>query len=208
VKPVPNASRHTAITKVFHWSIAILIVIDFLFALSFSQFDPGDRFYFPAAYAMHMTFGMFALTLAVPFVVRRLTWGRTRRIENPTRDMSAVSRALARIVHALLFTFMIVVPLTGWAVLSTRKQLAVLFDSVHWPNIGFLSSLPYPKRLELHDLLLPGHTTLAYIGMSLVGLHFLAALYHHFYRRDDVLRGMLPAMTKEGTGRTDLENAE
>jgi cytochrome b561 len=208
MKPIPNALRHTAITKVFHWSIAILIVIDFCFALSFSQFNPGDRLYFPVAYAMHMTFGMFALILAVPFVVRRITWGRTRRIENPSKDMSAVSRALARIVHALLYAFMIVVPLTGWAILSTRKKPAVLFDSVNWPNIGFVSDLPRPQRVAIYDLVMPGHTKLAYIGMSFVGLHFLAALYHHFYRRDDVLRGMLPTMTKGGTGRTDLENAE
>src|SRR3981189_443096 len=107
MKPVPDASRHNPISKVFHWSIAILIVIDFCFALSFSQFNPGDRLYFPVAYAMHMTFGMFVLILSVPFVVRRLTWGGTRRIENSTKDTSVVSRALARIVHALLFTFMI-----------------------------------------------------------------------------------------------------
>jgi cytochrome b561 len=208
MKPVPDASRHTPISKVFHWSIAILIVIDFCFALSFSQFNPGDRLYFPVAYAMHMTFGMFVLILSVPFVVRRLTWGGTRRIENSTKDTSVVSRALARIVHALLFTFMIVVPLTGWAILLVRKKPAALFDSVNWPNIGFLSDLPRPQRVEIYDLVMPGHTKLAYIGMSLVGLHFLAALYHHFYRRDDVLRGMLPTLTKGGTGRTDLENAE
>jgi cytochrome b561 len=208
MKPVPNASRHTAITKVFHWSVAALIVIDFCFALSFSQFNPGDRLYFSVAYAMHMTFGMLALILAVPFVVQRLTWGRTRRIENPTNDTSVISRVLARIVHALLFTFMIVVPLTGWAILSTRKKPAVLFDSVNWPNIGFVSDLSRPQRVAIYNLVMPGHTILAYIGMSLVGLHFLAALYHHFYRRDDVLRGMLPTITKEGTGRTELEHAE
>jgi cytochrome b561 len=210
MKPLPNASQHRAITKVFHWSVATLIVIDFCFALSFSQFNPGDRLYFPIAYAMHMTFGMLGLILAVPFIVRRLTWGRTRRTDDPTKDMSAVSRALAWIVHALLYAFMIVVPLTGWAILSTRKQPAVLLDSVHWPNIGFVSNLPRPQRQVIYDLVMPGHTKLAYIGMSLVGLHILAALYHHFYRRDDVLRGMLPTITtaKGDTGRTELENAD
>jgi cytochrome b561 len=208
MKPVPNASRHTATAKTFHWSIAALIVIDFCFAISFSQFNPGDKLYFPVAYAMHMTFGMLVLTLSVPFVVRRFTWGRARQIENPTKNANAASRALARIVHALLFTFTIVVPLTGWAILSVRKKPAALFDSVNWPNIGFLSDLPRPQRVEIYDLVMPGHTKLAYIGMSLVGLHFLAALYHHFYRRDDVLRGMLPTMIKGGAGRTDLENAE
>jgi cytochrome b561 len=208
MKLVPNASRHTAIAKVFHWSIATLIVIDFCFALSFSQFNPGDRLYLPVAYGMHMTCGMLALILAVPFVVRRLTWRRARRIENPTKNPNAVSRALARIVHALLYAFMIVVPLSGWAILSVRKKPAALFDSVNWPNIGILSSLSRPQRAEIYDLVMPGHTKLAYIGMSLVGLHFLAALYHHFYRRDDVLRGMLPTIAKGGTARANVENIE
>jgi cytochrome b561 len=208
MKPVAQAPRHTAITKAFHWSIATLILIDFLFAISFSQFNPSDRLYLPVAYAMHMTFGMGVLILSVPFVVRRLTSGNVRRTQNPSKDSNVVARALAWSVHALLYTFMIVVPFTGWAVLSVRKKPAILFGSVNWPNIGFLSGLPRPQRAVLHDWLLPGHSKLAYIGMSIVGLHFLAALYHHFFRRNDVLRGMLPALTKAGTRRTELEKVE
>jgi cytochrome b561 len=36
------------------------------------------------------------------------------------------------------------------------------------------------------------HVALSYAGIGLVGLHVTAALYHHFLRRDDVLRRMLP----------------
>jgi len=39
---------------------------------------------------------------------------------------------------------------------------------------------------------------LAYLAIALVSLHVLAALYHQFIRRDDVLKRMVP-----GTGVSD-----
>jgi cytochrome b561 len=36
------------------------------------------------------------------------------------------------------------------------------------------------------------HTVAMWTLLALVVLHVLAALYHHFVRRDDVLRRMLP----------------
>jgi len=36
------------------------------------------------------------------------------------------------------------------------------------------------------------HETVATIGYFLIGLHALAALYHHYVRKDDTLRRMLP----------------
>jgi superoxide oxidase len=36
------------------------------------------------------------------------------------------------------------------------------------------------------------HETVAVLGYWLIGLHAAAALFHHYVRRDDVLRRMLP----------------
>ncbi len=36
------------------------------------------------------------------------------------------------------------------------------------------------------------HETLAWIAIALIVIHVSAALYHHFLRRDGVLRRMLP----------------
>ena len=43
------------------------------------------------------------------------------------------------------------------------------------------------------------HEYLAYSAAILLVLHVGAALYHHFFRGDDVLRRMWPGATVEGT---------
>jgi cytochrome b561 len=52
--------------------------------------------------------------------------------------------------------------------------------------------MPHADRQFWHEYALPLHTRLSYLGMCLLVLHVVAALYHHFWRRDDVLRRMLP----------------
>ena len=41
--------------------------------------------------------------------------------------------------------------------------------------------------LKLHDI----HVTVAEVFYWVIGLHILAALWHHFGRRDDTLKRML-----------------
>jgi cytochrome b561 len=52
-----------------------------------------------------------------------------------------------------------------------------------------------PERVFWHDRLLPLHIWMSYVGMGLVAFHVMAALYHHFGRRDEVLVRMLPLRT-------------
>jgi cytochrome b561 len=174
----------------FHWSIASLILVDFAFALSFTRFNPGDAWYFRAAYRMHMSVGMALLALSVSCVVWRLLHTYPRL----PRGMHAATRVLAKLAHALLYVFIVAVPVTGWAILSVRNSAAGMVGRLYWPNIVYLTHMTYEQRVRFNDLLLPIHAKLSYIGMSLVGLHVAASLYHHFWRGDDVLMRMLPGM--------------
>jgi cytochrome b561 len=75
-----------------------------------------------------------------------------------------------------------------------------MFGLFTWPNLSSLATMPYERRLSYHDALLPLHTWISYAGIALVGLHVSAAVYHHFYRRDDVLRRMLPRLSARRAG--------
>jgi cytochrome b561 len=105
-----------------------------------------------------------------------------------------VTRALARIVHSMLYVFIVAVPATGWAILSARNSPVGILGKLNWPNIAFLTHMTHDQRAQFNDLLLPIHAKLSYIGISLVVLHIAASLYHHFWRGDDVLMRMLPGM--------------
>ena len=183
-----EALRYSSVAMTLHWLIAALILLDFALAISFSHFDPGDALYFGFAYAGHMSVGMLVLVLSL----LRLIWRLLHRVPALPADMGMATRLLARGAHALLYVFMLAAPLSGWVVLSVRNKPPVLLGSVHWPNIQFLTDMDHAQRSAIHAAMLPGHIWLSYIGMTLVGAHLLAALYHHYFRHDDVLRRMLP----------------
>jgi len=49
-----------------------------------------------------------------------------------------------------------------------------------------------PQGLSFGPLIGDLHTLASYLLLGVVGLHALAALYHHFVRRDGTLARMLP----------------
>jgi cytochrome b561 len=181
----------------FHWSIATLVVLEFASALSFSRFNPGDAWYFRSAYRMHMSMGMALLALSVSSVL----WRLSHTYPPLPRDMHTAMRVLATAVLTFLYAFILAVPITGWAVLSARNSPASIFGKFSWPNLSYLAHMTYEQRVRFNDFLLPIHLKMSYIGISLVGLHVAASLYHHFWRGDEVLTRMLPGMKTRITSR-------
>jgi cytochrome b561 len=180
-------THYDSVEMTLHWMIAFLIVLDFALALSFSQFNPGDTLYLASAYDLHMSTGACILALSIVRVVWRLTHRRP-----PLPEMGPVLRCLARSSHFLLYVFMIAAPLSGWLVLSLRRQMTSVFGLFRWDwHLPAITTMPHAERQLWHHYALPLHTRLSHLGMCLLVLHVVAALYHHFWRRDDVLIRML-----------------
>lgn len=91
---------------------------------------------------------------------------------------------LARLVQAGLYLLMIGMPLAGWLILSARGQ-AIPFFGLQLPALMAESKNAAGWIKDIHEA---GATA----GYFLVGLHALAALYHHYLLRDDTLVRMLP----------------
>jgi cytochrome b561 len=96
----------------------------------------------------------------------------------------AWQHALAAAMHLALYAFLVVMPLLGWLVLSAEGK-PIPFFGLQWP------ALIGPDK-ALGDNLEEIHETVGTIGYYLVGLHAAAALFHHYFMRDDTLRRMLP----------------
>jgi cytochrome b561 len=196
-RPYSPPVHYSRAAMLFHWTIAALVLLVFASALSFSRFNPGEAAYFHAAYRVHMSAGMALLALSVSCVA----WRVLHKYPSLPRDMYAATRMLAKLAHILLYVFIIAVPATGWAILSTRNAAAGIFVNFDWPNITYLAQMTYEQRLRLNDCLLGLHAKLSYLGMGLVGLHVAASLYHHFWRGDEVLIRMLPGTRPRMTSR-------
>ena len=158
MRPSVYSARYDTVAITLHWAIAALIVLDFLLAMSFSQFNPGDTLYFRDAYPLHMSCGALILALSVA----RLLWRLAHR-RPPLPDMPWLLRALARASHFLLYVFMIAAPASGWLVLSLRHQRTSVFGlfSWAWPTVPAVASMPFAQRQPWHDVLLPLEETSA-----------------------------------------------
>jgi cytochrome b561 len=183
------AQRYGHVAMLLHWSIAILVLSDFGLALYFNH--TGDESAGKIAYQWHMSIGMCVLVLAM----LRIAWRLTRKYPALPPGMSVPMRIAARTSHVLLYVFILAVPLTGWGIMSLRKQTAGMLDLFEWPGIPYIQSgTTHAQRVEYHHFAMTAHSMLAYAGIGLVGVHLAASLYHHYHRRDDVLRRMLPAL--------------
>jgi cytochrome b561 len=90
----------------------------------------------------------------------------------------------SRINHLLLYLLLMAMPLLGWAQSSARAHQFDIF--------GLAIPRLIQRDPDVADILSAWHDWLAWVLLALILIHSLAALYHHYVRRDDVLRTMLP----------------
>lgn len=98
--------------------------------------------------------------------------------------MPAGQALLAKAMHLALYALMIALPLLGWLTLSASGT-AVPFWGLELPAL-------IAKNKDTAKLLKEIHETLANAGYFLIGLHAAAALFHHYVKRDNTLKLMLP----------------
>ena len=89
---------------------------------------------------------------------------------------------LAKAMHWALYVLMIALPFLGWLTLSA-KGTPVPFFGLELPALIGESK---GQAKWLKDI----HEATATAGYFLIGIHAAAALYHHYFRRDNTLRMM------------------
>lgn len=162
-----------------HWGIALLLVAAFLLIEFRGEFSRGSA----ARTAMvqgHFWAGLAILALMLP----RLLLARRRPAPAVSPPLPAWQALPARAGHWLLYVMLVVQPLLGLATAWTDgKQLLLPFTAIVIPAL-LAPDAGLAHRLEdIHKLVANGF-------YFVVGLHVLAALFHHFVRRDDTLRRM------------------
>ena len=160
--------RYSPLWVTLHWVIALLIFIVFYLGISTEDIALTEKV---GILRWHMPLGITVLLLMiVRFVVR---W-RTPQPE-PATVGNAFLDKVGKWTHYLLYIFAILMPLTGLFLSVTFKLAPVVF--------GGEGSLPRDLSPMLHGLIDP-------IFALLILLHILAALYHQFVRKDNLLARM------------------
>ena|ERR1700759_2820690 len=178
---MPNpktATRYSAVAQTFHWLIAVLVIVQFILI---NQYEHASLAHKIAPIARHKSVGMTILMLAA----LRLVW----RLFNPPptlpKGMAKLEQIGAKFTHFAFYFLIFAMPLTGWLMSSAKNYSVSYFGLFTWPN------LVAPNE-QAFDLLKETHETLSTVLLVLAILHVLAALKHHFWNKDDVLKRMLP----------------
>src|SRR5690606_41062006 len=97
---------------------------------------------------------------------------------------AAWQRMASGAVQALLYVFMIGMPLAGWIVLSAAGK-PIPFFGLHLPALA-------GRDMALAEYVVGIHAKVGTAGYWIIGLHALAAIVHHYVWKDNALRRMLP----------------
>ncbi|HEV2303274.1 MAG TPA: cytochrome b/b6 domain-containing protein [Stellaceae bacterium] len=177
---VAREPGYGGVAKGLHWLIVGLLVAQFAVAWTMPAIRRGTQ---PEGLVgLHLSFGIAIMLLAA----LRLLWRLYRPVPLLADGVPWWQHRAAQLSHAALYALLFLLPILGWANASARGwKIAVfgLFDMPHiWPAGSAFG------RAELGGI----HVWGTYALLGLVGLHVLAALYHHLWLRDRVLSRMLP----------------
>lgn len=169
------AYTRTAIS--LHWLVAVLVFAGWL--LGWWAHDlpasPDKLRYF----SWHKWIGVTVFLLALG----RAGWRATHPPPPLPASVAPWQVTAANISHFLLYALLFVLPLTGWLMSSAGKR------PLAWFGIPF-PKLPVERGSPVAEFSHEGHEILGFVMLALVVLHVAAALRHHYWLRDGVLRRM------------------
>jgi cytochrome b561 len=181
--------RYGSVAMTLHWVMALLIIANIVLGLWFAEFMMrGDPLKYTVA-QWHKSIGLTVLVLSIV----RVAW-RMINPHPPVPWRRPLTQALALVSHYTLYVAMVAIPLTGYLLVSasplgTPTNFFFLFD---WPNLPFYAGQTREQLKPVHDMWVTTHVVLAWSAIVLLPIHIGAALYHHYFLRDEVLKRMLP----------------
>lgn len=158
----------------------VLIALTYAFVELRELFERGtpERSFMRKA---HFSLGLMVLATVLLRVVVRWYGGTPPIVPSP----APWQRLAVKLSHGLLYALMLGMPLAGWLLLSLRGD-AVPFFGLTLPPVA-------AENEALAKTLRGWHGDIGRAGYALIGLHAAAGLAHHYLRRDNTLRRMLPA---------------
>jgi len=190
VATLNSTHRYGTVAIFFHWTIALLILINLAIGFTFANVMANTDWGFFTIVQTHKSIGLTVLVLSL----LRLGWRLINPIPELPTDFGIPMRVLARGTHYLFYFLIVAVPFVGWTMVSASAlgTPTNFYGLFHWPNLPFFNGMPRADKRQYHELFSTMHAVLAYSALGLLVLHATAALWHHYRRQDTVLRRMLP----------------
>lgn len=174
-----STSHYGLVSKLLHWSIALLILGLVGLGAYMVELSYFDKWY-NQSLSLHKSFGLLVFALAGVY----LAW----KVFSPSPvGLTTAPRwqqLSARLVHVALVLLMVAIPLTGYLISTSAGKPVEFFG---------LFEVPAPARNNrgIRDLAITLHYYLAYGIVLLVVAHAGAAVKHQVFDKDGTLARML-----------------
>lgn len=184
-----SQTRYSNVAITLHWLIALGIIVNICLGLYFADLPRSD----PNKFLLVQTHKSIGLTVLVLSLLR-VGWRLVNPVPPLPASMGPGLKALARTTQFFLYVLIVIIPLSGWALVSSSPLglPTMYFGVFSWPHIPFLADLTRAQKVPLSHELGAVHVFLAWSAIVLVPIHIAGALYHQFIRRDNVMASMLP----------------
>jgi len=166
--PAQPPKRYSPLWVTLHWVVALLIFLVFYLGISTEDVSLTTE---AGILRWHMPLGITVLLL---MLVRIFVRWRTPHPEAVTAGNAFLDK-IGQLTHYLLYALAILMPLTGLALSAAFNLVPAVF--------GGQGELPRELNPMLHGLIDP-------LLALLILLHILAALYHQFIRKDNLMARM------------------
>ncbi|MDF2964962.1 MAG: hypothetical protein K0Q51_350 [Rickettsiaceae bacterium] len=167
------------VAKAFHWLLGLSYIAILAAGFIMVNMEKSDIKW--TIYGIHKAFG----TLLLLLISSRIIWRFINIIPTPLESNNKIISFIARAVHTILYVLMFAMPASGMAM--------SLFGAY---DINFFGLFEIPAMQEKNTLLSsPAYSLHTNAGLFFAGfiiMHIAASLFHHFYKKDQTLRRMLP----------------
>lgn len=198
---IRNGKLHWGkVSRAFHWGMALLILIEapagFIMGRTYAAKDPALATWHHWTANIHHSLGLMLLFTLLARAIWRLAGPAPEPMGTP------IERRAAHVTHGLLYLLLLLIPLSGWAALSSFQGTAQ-FPNPLWffgrdgfgPD-GWIPRIVSPVAWNAptfwrYGTFITAHRWLLVAGGLILLLHVAAALRHHFLLRDTTLLRML-----------------
>jgi cytochrome b561 len=157
-----------------HWLMALLVIMMLgVGKVVMPGVDPAN----PQKVMMLQSHAYIGIAIAVLLIVRLILRFTTKQ-PAPADAGNAFLNFVGKAVHFLLYLFLIGMAISGLGLFQLANLPAVFSGAAPYPS-NFFDYLP---RM--------GHGLLSWLVLALVALHFGAAMFHQFIRKDNLLGRM------------------
>ena len=169
--------RYDTVSITVHWVLAVLIIG--LLIGGHALEDVPARVKAEEA-VMHAGLGILVFAL----MLFRIVWRFLHPVA-PSPDLTTWERRLSKTVQGLLYFFLLLQPVVGVGLALTAGYDVEPFGLFNLSLLGLPDPIAYFALAQMHGF---GFAAIALLTI----VHILAALRHHFIKKNDVLRRMLP----------------